>query len=273
MKNQAFVSTIPSMLELKVSTPFGNAPVFYKPETESTMIDARNLASQGFPTGTLVVAGYQIAGRGRFADRKWESPPGESLLCTLILRVNDLPNPPGPLSLKAALALATLLEEELELYPSIKWPNDILLEGRKVAGILVESREAVALIGLGINCLQKSFPKELRKTAISLRKVTAKRFEVQDLIPPLLQHLKRWILPDASVASISPPTHWKTELENRLYQRNQSVWFQPGLPDQEEPFAGILKGISEEGLLQIQREGSSAISEYAAGEILFSAKR
>jgi BirA family biotin operon repressor/biotin-[acetyl-CoA-carboxylase] ligase len=119
------------MLELKIPTPFNNAPIFYKPETESTMIDARNLASQGFPTGTLIVTSYQVAGRGRFPDRKWESPPGESLLCTLILRAADVPDPPAPLSLKTALAIATLLEEEFRLQPAIKWPNDVLLKERK----------------------------------------------------------------------------------------------------------------------------------------------
>ncbi|MCX7787614.1 MAG: biotin--[acetyl-CoA-carboxylase] ligase [Spirochaetes bacterium] len=271
------------MLELKLSTPFKNAPIFYKPETESTMIDARNLVSQGFPSGTLIVTSYQIAGRGRFPDRKWESPPGESLLCTLILRTSDLPTPLGPLSLKAALSIATLLEDEFELNPSIKWPNDVLLKERKVAGILVETKDQAVLIGMGINCLQKSFPKELRKTATSIRKVSGKKFEIQELISPLLTHLYRWIYssrPDEeqetntkNSGSVIPSNLWKTEIENRLYRKNESVWFQPGIPGMEEPFAGKILGISEEGLLLIQPEGSAEIREFAAGEILFLSKR
>jgi biotin-[acetyl-CoA-carboxylase] ligase BirA-like protein len=213
------------MLELNIPTPFNNAPIFYKPETESTMIDARNLASQGFPTGTLIVTSYQVAGRGRFPDRKWESPPGESLLCTLILRTADVPDPPAPLSLKTALAIATLLEEEFQLQPAIKWPNDVLLKERKVAGILAERKDQAILIGMGINCLQKSFPKELRNTATSIRKVSGKKFEVQDLISPLLTHLHRWLFAASSVVStamsaaefsgFSLTPSWKTELENR----------------------------------------------------------
>jgi len=271
------------MLELKLSTPFKNAPIFYKPETESTMIDARNLVSQGFPSGTLIVTSYQIAGRGRFPDRKWESPPGESLLCTLILRTSDLPTPLGPLSLKTALSIATLLEEEFELKPAIKWPNDVLLKDRKVAGILVEMKEQAILVGMGINCLQKSFPKELRKTATSIRKVSGKKFEIQDLISPLLTHLYRWIIPPAdegkaptlshNIAAAIPSNLWKTEIENRLYRKNESVWFQPGIPGMEEPFAGVILGISEEGLLLIKPEGSAETREFAAGEILFLSKR
>jgi len=273
------------MLELKIPTPFNNAPIFYKPETESTMIDARNLASQGFPTGTLIVTSYQVAGRGRFPDRKWESPPGESLLCTLILRAADVPDPPAPLSLKTALAIATLLEEEFQLQPAIKWPNDVLLKERKVAGILAERKDQAILIGMGINCLQKSFPKELRNTATSIRKVSGKKFEVQDLISPLLTHLHRWLFAASSVVStamsaaespslaFTPDSSWKTELENRLYRRNESVWFLPGIPGQEEPFAGTILGITEEGLLLIKPEGSAEIRQFAAGEILFRTKK
>ncbi|GAB4364704.1 MAG: hypothetical protein Kow009_01430 [Spirochaetales bacterium] len=281
------------MLELKLDTPFKNAPVFYKPETESTMIDARNLASQGFPTGTLVVTSYQIAGRGRFPDRKWESPPDESLLCTLILRTGDVPAPPGPLHLKAALAIATLLEEEFNLSPRIKWPNDVLLKDRKVAGVLAEARDQAILVGMGINCLQKSFPRELRKTATSIRKVSGRKFEVQELISPLLNHLHRWILgtpgntsgmsssggipageehPLETVQATARSIRWKGELESRLHQRNESVWFQPGIPGQDEPIAGTILGVTEEGILLLRPEGSSQILEFAAGEILFPAK-
>ena len=249
------------------------------------MIDARNLASQGFPTGTLIVTSYQVAGRGRFPDRKWESPPGESLLCTLILRAADVPDPPAPLSLKTALAIATLLEEEFQLQPAIKWPNDVLLKERKVAGILAERKDQAILIGMGINCLQKSFPKELRNTATSIRKVSGKKFEVQDLISPLLTHLHRWLFAASSVVStamsaaespslaFTPDSSWKTELENRLYRRNESVWFLPGIPGQEEPFAGTILGITEEGLLLIKPEGSAEIRQFAAGEILFRTKK
>lgn len=259
------------------------------------MIDARNLASQGFPTGTLIVSSFQIAGRGRFPDRKWESPPGESLLCTLILRTSEVPDLPATLSLKTALAIATMLEEEFELQPAIKWPNDVLLKERKVAGILAETKDQAILVGMGLNCLQKSFPKELRKTATSIRKVSGRKFEVQDLISPLLTHIHRWIfgsipeegkegssgkgmpggelpIPSSSEGAL-PPNAWKTELENRLYRRNESVWFQPGIPGQEEPIAGTILGITEEGLLLIRPEGSAEIREFAAGEILFHTKR
>ncbi len=255
------------MLELKLSTPFKNAPVFYKPETESTMIDARNLAGQGFPTGTLVVAGYQTTGRGRFPERKWESPPDESLLCTLILRTSDLPQPIEPIPLKAGLAVARMIEQEFGLNPTIKWPNDVFLGERKVGGILAELKEGVCLVGIGINCLQKSFPKEMRKSATSLRKVTGKRFEPKELIPSLLQELYRWFFNSVHEDSNTEDS-WKTEVEKHLYLRNKTIGFQPGIPGKEEPIAGTLLGISEEGLLLLQPEGSADVVEFAAGEIL-----
>ncbi len=267
MKNQGFPYTMRIMLELKLSTPFKNAPVFYKPETESTMIDARNLAGQGFPTGTLVVAGYQTTGRGRFPERKWESPPDESLLCTLILRTSDLTQPIEPIPLKAGLAVARMIEEEFGLNPTIKWPNDVFLGERKVAGILAELKEGVCLVGIGINCLQKSFPKELRKSATSLRKVTGKRFEPKELIPSLLQELYRWFFNSAG-EDLNTEDSWKTEVEKRLYLRNKTIGFQPGIPGKEEPISGILLGITEEGLLLIQPEESADVVEFAAGEIL-----
>jgi BirA family biotin operon repressor/biotin-[acetyl-CoA-carboxylase] ligase len=152
-----------------------------------------------------------------------------------------------------------------------------------VAGILAETKDQVILIGMGINCLQKSFPKELRNTATSIRKVSGKKFEVQDLISPLLTHLHRWLFAASSVVStamsaaessgFSLTPSWKTELENRLYRRNESVWFLPGIPGQEEPLAGTILGITEEGLLLIKPEGSAEIREFAAGEILFRTKK
>jgi BirA family biotin operon repressor/biotin-[acetyl-CoA-carboxylase] ligase len=112
-------------------------------EIDSTNRVARELASTGAPHGTLVTAGVQTAGRGR-QGRRWEAPEGSALLCSLILREFD-----ALLSLRAGLAVADLAGEGAR----VKWPNDVQVDGRKVAGVLVEGRphEGWAVVGIGVN--------------------------------------------------------------------------------------------------------------------------
>ena len=112
-------------------------------ETTSTNELARKLAAAGAPHGTLVTTGYQSAGRGR-QGRTWTAPPGRALLLSLVVR-----EPDPLLPLRAGLAVADLAGEAA----LVKWPNDVLLDGRKVAGVLVEARpqEGWAVVGIGVN--------------------------------------------------------------------------------------------------------------------------
>jgi BirA family transcriptional regulator, biotin operon repressor / biotin---[acetyl-CoA-carboxylase] ligase len=118
-------------------------PRLHLRETDSTNERARALALEGAPHGTLVTASAQTAGRGR-QGRRWEAAPGSALLCSLVLRhVDDL------LSLRAGLAVADVAGEAAQ----VKWPNDVLVAGRKVAGVLVEARpqDGWAALGIGVN--------------------------------------------------------------------------------------------------------------------------
>ena len=118
-------------------------PRLHHREIDSTNRRARELASAGAPHGTLVTAGLQTAGRGR-QGRRWEAPEGSALLCSLILREFD-----ALLSLRAGLAVADVAGEGAR----VKWPNDVQVAGRKVAGVLVEGRphEGWAVVGIGVN--------------------------------------------------------------------------------------------------------------------------
>ena len=118
-------------------------PRLHHREIDSTNRRARELASVGAPHGTLVTAGAQTAGRGR-QGRRWEAPAGSALLCSLVLREFD-----ALLSLRAGLAVADVAGEAAR----VKWPNDVLVDGRKVAGVLVEGRphEGWAVVGIGVN--------------------------------------------------------------------------------------------------------------------------
>jgi BirA family biotin operon repressor/biotin-[acetyl-CoA-carboxylase] ligase len=129
--------------------------------TDSTNARARDLAVAGAPHGTLVTADEQTAGRGR-QGRTWSAAPGDALLLSLLVR--DV-QPLMPLA--AAVAVC---EAVAPLEAVVKWPNDVWIERRKVAGILLEGRpqEGWAVIGIGLNVRTRSFPEELRETATSL---------------------------------------------------------------------------------------------------------
>lgn len=147
--------------------------------TDSTNARARELAIAGAPHGTLVTAAEQTAGRGR-QGRTWTAPPGRALLCSLILK-----NPARLLPLAAGVAVSETCER-FGASARLKWPNDVLVDGRKVAGILVEGRpqEGWAVLGIGLNVALRpaDFPPELQATAGTLE-------QPPDAIEPVLEQL------------------------------------------------------------------------------------
>lgn len=134
--------------------------------TDSTSERAKELAAAGAPHGTLVTADEQTAGRGR-QGRTWTAPPGKAVLMSLVIRELD-----ELLPLAAAVAVCEACESIAPVECRIKWPNDVWIGGRKVAGILVEGRpqEGWAVLGIGLNVAMREdeFPAELRETATSL---------------------------------------------------------------------------------------------------------
>jgi BirA family transcriptional regulator, biotin operon repressor / biotin---[acetyl-CoA-carboxylase] ligase len=155
-------------------------PRLHLQTTDSTNDRARELAASGAPHGALVTADVQTAGRGR-QGRTWEAPAGSSLLLSLVLRELD------PLvSLRAGLAVADLAGAGAR----VKWPNDVLVEGRKVAGVLVEARpqEGWAVLGIGVNAALDvaDLPPELHGTAGSLGLT-----DLDAALAELLEHLTR----------------------------------------------------------------------------------
>jgi BirA family biotin operon repressor/biotin-[acetyl-CoA-carboxylase] ligase len=253
------------MFKLNMSSPFGGSPIFFKPETESTMTDVKNLASQGLPSGTVVTAGHQIAGRGRFPDRRWISAPGESLAFSIFFQIGDFPGINGAFPLRAGLAAVIALEKELNLKPEIKWPNDVYLRGRKAVGILAENRDGYLFIGIGVNCGPKSYPRELKKTAISLAEVLGRRFPPDELLLPVLNELKAWLFP--------ADNGWKEEIEKRLYLKGKEVAFLPGMADGTGAVNGQILGISEDGSLLLKSGASAEPRAFASGEIRYTPPR
>jgi BirA family biotin operon repressor/biotin-[acetyl-CoA-carboxylase] ligase len=152
--------------------------------TDSTNARAREFAGRGAPDGTLVIASEQSAGRGR-QGRTWSAPAGRALLCSVVVR-----EPPRLLPLLAGVAVAEIVERDAQ----IKWPNDVLVDGRKVAGILVEARmqEGWAVVGIGLNVALRAgdFPPDLRDRAGTLGLEPS---AIEPALAALLRALERWL--------------------------------------------------------------------------------
>jgi BirA family biotin operon repressor/biotin-[acetyl-CoA-carboxylase] ligase len=165
-------------------------PHLHLRSVDSTNVRAQRLASAGAPHGTLVTAGEQTAGHGR-QGRTWVTPAGRALACSLVLR-----EPPRLLPMLAALAVADVADrfDAAGRSAAIKWPNDVLLDGRKVAGILAEGRpqEGWVVLGIGLNVAveEDAFPPELQALATSLGRAAA---DVERTLALLLERLAHWL--------------------------------------------------------------------------------
>lgn len=166
-------------------------PVVVRGKTESTNSDAKTLAAAGCTEGTLVIAEEQTAGRGR-QGRTWHSRAGENLTFSFVLRPPLPDDKLGVIPLLAGLAAARGVARVVGLSPVCKWPNDLLLNGRKFCGILAESTPGVfrsVVVGIGMNVNQTSFPPPLEGAATSLRLVTGKEIDRLSLLGGILEEL------------------------------------------------------------------------------------
>ncbi len=173
---------------------FGRTHYIYFPETDSTNNQARILASQGYPEGTVVVAEMQTAGRGR-RGRSWHSP-GQGIYMSIILRPTLPLAEISRISVLTAVAISETLGE-FNLQPQIKWPNDVLINGRKIAGILSEAvtdmdgiEYIIVGIGLNINNHLQDFPADLRLAPTSILAENKLPVSRSRILQRLLWHLE-----------------------------------------------------------------------------------
>ncbi|RLL48227.1 biotin--[acetyl-CoA-carboxylase] ligase [Oceanobacillus piezotolerans] len=171
--------------------------IIYKDTLKSTQILAHELAQGHAQHGTVVVAGEQTQGRGRM-DHTWESSKEKGIWMSFILRPEIAPNQAPQLTLLAATVLAEVLRRDVGVVPMIKWPNDLLINRKKCAGILTEMQAeqdqiwyVVLGMGINVNHTLDDFPKDLHSRATSLKLETDKTWEIRDLIQKILVTFER----------------------------------------------------------------------------------
>jgi len=242
------------------------------------MNDARKLASRGGMDGSAIYADFQNKGKGRVEGRTWESPDSENLLCTVLLRRPPVPGFTLRVGLAVAQALESFLPADAENNPiSIKWPNDVLCDGKKIAGILCENDGDALYVGTGINLAQQKFPDHLafRATSLALVRESLSPASKQNL-PPLPSRetlLERYLKCLVSVLSTNSDNRWREEVTSRLYGRGMRTGFLSGNPEKNELLDGYVEGIGADGELLFRManedgmQGSGEILHLWSGEI------
>ena len=180
--------------ESLVHTKWAGARVVCYEETDSTNIRAKEAGEKGEAHGTLFVAGRQEAGKGR-RGRRWESPAGVSIYMTILLRPELAPVEAPRLTPLMAVAVAEGIRRVTGLACQIKWPNDVIIGGKKICGILTEMSAEIGLIhylviGVGINVNQKSFSEEIREKATSLKLELGRHVRRSELIAAVMEEFE-----------------------------------------------------------------------------------
>ncbi|BCR04507.1 bifunctional ligase/repressor BirA [Desulfuromonas versatilis] len=165
---------LPAEIQAGLETQRIGREVVYFEETDSTNLRAHELGAGGYPDGTVIIADRQSAGKGRLG-RRWASPEGVNLYTSVLLRPDILPFMAPQLTFLSAVAVARAIGEASGLQPRVKWPNDVLLSGKKVAGLLNEMHAetegihyVILGIGVNLNMRPEQFPGDLRYPATSV---------------------------------------------------------------------------------------------------------
>ena len=228
-------------------------------EIGSTMDEARRLALEGAPEGTVVIAEEQTAGRGRF-NRAWVSPRGENLSFSVILTppANRLPY----MNMAATLAVARTVADAAGLQPTIKWPNDVRVGGRKISGILIEtaieSEDAVcAVIGIGVNVnFDPSLYAEIADISTSIYRETARKRNRTPVLQALLERF------DDAYAAVRAGKSLTADWSAMLDTLGRSI----SLRSQHAIIEGIAEAVDERGNLLVRRADGS-LHTATAGEV------
>jgi BirA family biotin operon repressor/biotin-[acetyl-CoA-carboxylase] ligase len=235
----------------------------YYEELESTNTEALRLALENAPEGTVVIADAQSEGRGRL-DRIWESPPSLNLYLSVVLR----PDIPAASASLIPLAVGVTVAEVISKYcpgkVQLKWPNDVLFDGRKICGILTEMRTKadrvhfiIVGIGVNINMRKLDFPRGIRETATSLRIGTECEIDRLDVAIRLFENLERWYRIFLSGGEAAIREKW-LQYADIVGKRIEVVF---GKTIQR----GTVTGLDDSGALLL--EGETGVQQVLAGDV------
>lgn len=239
----------PQIITLPVATRLLRPEIVYFEQIDST--NNYLLSNHAHPTGTIVMADYQTAGRGR-RGRSWEAPKGEALLFSCYLAVNPVETPLFIYTFIAAVSVREALQKNIpnaSFY--LKWPNDILLEHHKVCGILVQSKivsaqKAIVVIGIGVNVNQSAEFFQRWQTAGSLFSLTGKRFDRTDLLSDIVVSLDNWLQPEFTRQPEVVLRQWKLHCPfiGRMIQ----------VDDGKHIFSGYFQDVASDGGLVLRSD-------------------
>ncbi len=241
----------------------GRKLVFHR-ETGSTNIDAKSLAEQGEQEGVVVVADMQTAGRGR-RGRGWDSPAGKDIYMTIMLRPQCRPEKASALTLVMALAVLEAIQEVISQPCGIKWPNDIVVNNKKVCGILTEMSAEIdgihyVVIGSGINVNHEQFAQEIQDKATSLYAECGKKINRARLTARVLHYFEK----NYAVFQDSWDFSGLVEKYNGfLVNCGREV----RVLDPKGEYDGVAKGINEKGELLVARKSDGQTVQVYAGEV------
>lgn len=257
-----------SEIASRLQTKWAGRKLYYVDTTGSTNTDAKRYAEEGDPHGTTVVADMQTAGKGR-RGRKWQSPSGINTYFTILLKPDFAPDKASMLTLVMALSVAEAIEEVTELKAEIKWPNDIVVNKKKVVGMLTEMSTTpemdeiqYVVVGVGVNVNMVSieeFPDEIRETATSLRIESGKQINRAVLVEHILERFEQNYEQFEQTLDLSG-------LLDAYQSHLVNVDTQVRVLDPAGEYTGISHGINTTGELIVEKEDGSTVNVYA-GEV------
>lgn len=250
-------------IERFLNTEWAGRNLIYLKETDSTNLRAMKLGAEGAVHGTLVVTEQQSQGKGR-RGRSWESPAGKNIYMSLLLRP-EFPAMQAPmLTLLMAYSVAEALEESEQVDVQIKWPNDIVLNKKKICGILTEMSMKemnidYVVIGVGINVNIEEFPQELEKSATSLRIETGRELSREALIACIMHKFEQNYQKFCEAGDLSPILEGYNRILVNIGKEVRIL--EPG-----NEYNAKAHGIDRLGELQVEKEDGSHASIFA-GEV------
>ena len=245
----------------QIHTKWAGKTVHFAREIDSTNLWIKRLAKEGASEGTLALAEFQSAGRGRLG-RSWEVPEGTSVMMSILLRPKFEPQYAPTLTLVMGMAVAKAVKN-LGFDVSIKWPNDVVVSHKKICGILTEmgvrdGKIDYAVIGVGINVNIKEFPEEMADKATSLYLESGKEFDRSQIPGLVMEAFEKYYEKFAATCDLSG---LKEEYESILANYNQPVRVLA-----KEPYEGVARGITDGGELLVEKTDGTIVA-VSAGEV------